>query len=46
VEPIWRRLKDKVAADRLYDKITTLIGSVDAFFRAMTPEQALVWAAE
>jgi transposase len=46
VEPIWRQLKGTLAADRLYDRITTLIAGVEAFFHAMTPEQALVWATE
>lgn len=44
VEAIWRRLKDKVAANRLYDGITTLVDAVQTFFREMTPEQALTLA--
>lgn len=45
VEPIWLRLKDKVAANRLHGSISILIDAVHSFFKAMTPEQALVWAA-
>lgn len=45
VELIWLRLKDKVAANRLYNSIKQLSGSVDTFFGAMTPQQALTWAA-
>lgn len=45
VEPIWRRLKDKVAANRLHGSISSLVEAVQSFFQAMTPEQALVWAA-
>lgn len=45
VEPIWLRLKNALAANRLYGSITVLLEAVDAFFAAMTPEQALVWAA-
>lgn len=45
VEPIWLRLKDKVAANRLHGSIGILVDAVHSFFKAMTPEQALVWAA-
>jgi transposase len=45
VEPIWLRLKDKVAANRLHGSISVLIDAVHSFFKAMTPEQALVLAA-
>lgn len=45
VEPIWLRLKDKVAANRLHGSISILLETVDRFFAAMTPEQALLWAA-
>lgn len=44
VEPIWRRLKEKVAANRLYGSIGMLVDAVHRFFTAMTPEQALAWA--
>ena len=44
VEAIWRRLKDKVAANRLHGSMRGLLATVDAFFGAMTPEQALQWA--
>jgi transposase len=44
VEPIWLRLKDKVAANRLHGSMRHLLASVDEFFNAMTPEQALQWA--
>jgi len=46
VERIWLQLKDDLAANRLYGSITLLLATVDRFFAAMTPEQALVWAAE
>lgn len=45
VEPIWGRLKEKVAADRLYGSINALLSTVESFFAEMTPETALVWAA-
>lgn len=45
VEAIWRRLKDKVAANRLHGSMRHLLVTVDEFFAAMTPEQALQWAA-
>ena len=44
VEAIWRRLKDQVAANRLHGSMRDLLATVDAFFGAMTPEQALQWA--
>jgi transposase len=46
VERIWLQLKGDLAANRLYGSITLLLAAVDRFFAAMTPEQALVWAAE
>jgi transposase len=45
VEPIWLRLKDKVAANRLHGSISILVDAVDCFFKGMTCEQALIWAA-
>jgi transposase len=45
VEPIWRRLKDKVAANRLYGSMNALLDEVRLFFAAMTPEEALTWSA-
>jgi transposase len=45
VEAIWLRLKDKLAADRLYASMPLLLQTVERFFAAMTPEQALDWAA-
>lgn len=44
VENIWLRLKNKVAANRLYGSIKVLLEVVDRFFHEMTPEQALTWA--
>ena len=44
VEPIWLRLKAQVAANRLYGSMRQLRTTVDTFFDAMTPEQALQWA--
>lgn len=45
VEPIWGRLKEKVAANRLYGSVNVLLSTVESFFAEMTPETALVWAA-
>ena len=45
VEPIWLRLKNTLAADRLYGSMKVLLETTEAFFAAMTPEQALRWAA-
>jgi transposase len=44
VEPIWLRLKNTLAADRLYGSMKLLLETTEAFFTAMTPEQALRWA--
>jgi len=45
VENIWRQLKSKVAANRLYGSMAVLLETVDRFFAQMTPAQALRWAA-
>lgn len=45
VESIWLRLKNKIAANRLYGSMQVLLETVEAFFNEMTPEQALAWAA-
>jgi transposase len=45
VEQIWLRLKNDLAANRLYGSIRILLATVDRFFAAMPPEQALIWAA-
>lgn len=45
VEGIWLRLKNKIAANRLYGSIQSLLEAVDVFFDEMSPERALVWAA-
>src|SRR5579885_1592232 len=45
VEPIWRRVKDKVAANRLHGSINVLVEAIHSFFKTMAPEQALTWAA-
>ena len=45
VENIWRQLKSKVAANRLYGSMVVLLETVDKFFAQMTPAQALRWAA-
>jgi transposase len=45
VERIWLRLKNMLAADRLYGSMTVLLETTEAFFAAMPPEQALRWAA-
>ncbi len=46
VERIWLRLKDQIAANRLYASLSVLLETVAAFFTWMTPERALIWAAE
>jgi transposase len=45
VERIWLRLKNSVAAHRFYGSMPLRLETVDAFFTAMTSEQALRWAA-
>jgi len=45
VEPIWLRLTGAIAANRLHGSLTALLEAVERFFTAMTPEQALIWAA-
>lgn len=45
VERIWLRLKNEIAANRLYGSMTLLLEAVSSFFAKMTPQQALVWAA-
>lgn len=45
VEQIWLRLKNRIAANRLYGSITAVLETVAEFFDAMTPEDALRWAA-
>ncbi len=45
VEGIWLRLKDKVAANRLYGSMPSLLEAVEDFFRTMSPDRALAWAA-
>lgn len=44
VEDIWLRLKNKLAANRLYGSMKLLLETVDTFFSEMTPEKALAWA--
>jgi transposase len=45
VERIWLQLKHTIAPNRRYGSLEVLRQTVVAFFRAMTPEQALRWAA-
>ncbi|MBI2955009.1 MAG: IS630 family transposase [Chloroflexi bacterium] len=45
VEQIWLRMKNKIAADRLYGSMQLLLDAVTRFFKEMSPDQALVWAA-
>lgn len=45
VENIWLRLKDQIAANRLYGSMQRLLETVACFFDDMTPELALTWAA-
>ncbi len=44
VEPIWLRMKDKIAANRLYSSLQVLLDAVSEFFQEMSPEKALEWA--
>ena len=46
VENIWLRLKNKIAANRLYASMKLLLETVDAIFNGMTPEKALAWAGD
>jgi len=46
VENIWLRLKNEIAANRLYGSLQPLLDSVAGFFDDMTPELALTWAAQ
>lgn len=43
VEDIWLRLKNEVAANRLYGSMRLLLETVEAFFSQMTAEKALAW---
>lgn len=43
VEDIWLRLKNELAANRLYGSMRLLLDTVDAFFSQMTAEKALAW---
>ncbi len=45
VEAIWLRLKNEIAAIRLYASMSFLLETVDRFFQRMTPQLALQWAA-
>jgi transposase len=45
VERIWLQLKNTIAPNRLYGSMDVLRQTVFAFFRTMTPAQALRWAA-
>ena len=45
VEQIWLRLKDQIAANRLYGSMPHLLDTVACFFADMTPQRALAWAA-
>jgi len=45
VEAIWLRLKNALAANRLYASMQLLLETVDVFFAQMTAERVLSWAA-
>ena len=45
VEAIWLRLKNEIAANRLYASMSLLLDTVEHFFDDMTPQLALQWAA-
>ena len=44
VEGIWRQMKGKIAANRLYASMQALLQAVDDLFAEMTPQCALAWA--
>lgn len=44
VENIWLRLKNQIAANRLYGSVQRLLDVVARFFEDMPPELALRWA--
>ena len=44
VEAIWLRLKNQIAANRLYGSMAILLDTVESFFHQMTPERAMTWA--
>jgi len=44
VENIWLRLKERIAANRLYGSFNGLLEAVTKFFDVMTPKLALRWA--
>ena len=44
VEAIWLRLKNQIAANRLYGSMALLLETVQSFFHQMTPERAMTWA--
>ena len=45
VEPVWGRLKAKVAANRLHASMAALLDTVEEFFADLSPRTALTWAA-
>jgi transposase len=45
VEFIWLRMKNAIAANRLYASMQLLMDSVHAFFATLSPELALQWTA-
>ncbi|MBI4322054.1 MAG: IS630 family transposase [Chloroflexi bacterium] len=45
VENIWLRMKGEIAANRLYASMQLILDSVNEFFKQMTPDRALEWAA-
>src|SRR5262249_25647112 len=45
LEAIWLRLKNDIAANRLYASMSLLLQTVECFFQRMTPQLALQWAA-
>ena len=45
VEGIWLRLKERIAANRLYGSMQVLLQAVETFFSEMSPQCALAWAA-
>lgn len=45
VEAIWLRLKNEIAANRLFASMSLLLQSVAQFFHDMTPQLALQWTA-
>lgn len=45
VEQLWRRMKNKIVANRLYGSMQLLLDAVAELFAEMSPDQTLEWVA-